>query len=80
MSLSPEFMAFLKKNELLYLLDELNGEERWVYRPDCDEEPYKRDVFGRIYINRAYDLAEIQKKKQRKEKKRAKRKDKKAAE
>ena len=48
MSLSPEFMAFLKKNELLYLLDELNGEERWVYRPDCDEEPYKRDVFGRI--------------------------------
>lgn len=58
MSFSPEFMAFLKKNDLLYLLDELDGEERWVYRDDSPEKPFLRDIFGRLYINRAYDLAE----------------------
>lgn len=54
------------------MLDKLGGEERWVYREEDYKTPSFTDVFGNVYINRAYDLARVKKEEEKKEKKKRK--------
>lgn len=60
MSRSPEFAAFLKRNNLqgLFAADD---DERWVYREDLPTVLFVKDKDGLIYVNLAYDAGKAKK-------------------